>query len=195
MLSFRQVSMGKRIMPGRPPDKASRSSLHRKFCSDSTAGVLPTGPLQRVLEAQGFTECRVHGLAFRNMKPWGLRCQRGPRNVLGPWRQEEYLQCLKQHSHDNMSCRYLSKRCASKSQETSAAGLGLLGFNPQVLAVSHGQEPNDEGAHGAAGLYRGGTSHRDVCGMLQSHDTGRFDRTSRQRRRGRKRRRRPRRSR
>lgn len=25
-----------------------------------------------------------------------------------------------------------------------------------VLAVSHGQEPNDEGAHGAAGLYRGG---------------------------------------
>ena len=87
MLSFSQVSMGKRIMPGRPPDKASRISLHRKFCSDSTAGVLPTGPLQRVLEAQGFTECRVHGLAFRNMKPWGLRCQRGPRNVLGPWRQ------------------------------------------------------------------------------------------------------------
>ena len=65
--------------------------------------------------------------------------------------------------------------------------------------MSHGQEPHDEGAHGAVGLYRGGASHRffyimfivvlglglrtftmlgfralgRVCGVLQSFD-GRF---------------------
>ena len=26
--------------------------------------------------------------------------------------QKAYLQCLKEHKYDNMSCRYLSKECA-----------------------------------------------------------------------------------
>mmetsp|Transcript_59025 Transcript_59025/g.110589 ORF Transcript_59025/g.110589 Transcript_59025/m.110589 type:complete len:140 (-) Transcript_59025:40-459(-) len=54
-----EVSMGKRIMPGRPPDKGSFPLDH-------------------------FSECS-------RLK-------------------DEYLKCLKQHSHDNMSCRYLSKQ-------------------------------------------------------------------------------------
>ncbi|CAK9109353.1 Cytochrome c oxidase assembly protein COX19, partial [Durusdinium trenchii] len=53
------MSMGKRIMPGRPPDKGSFPLDHFSECSDL---------------------------------------------------KEEYLRCLKENKHDNMSCRYLSKK-------------------------------------------------------------------------------------
>eukprot|EP00933_Yihiella_yeosuensis_P062986 TRINITY_DN66010_c0_g1_i1.p1 TRINITY_DN66010_c0_g1~~TRINITY_DN66010_c0_g1_i1.p1 ORF type:complete len:142 (-),score=26.68 TRINITY_DN66010_c0_g1_i1:53-478(-) len=78
-----EASMGKRIMPGKPPDKGSFPLDH-------------------------FNECT-------HLK-------------------EEYVKCLKQHNHDNMSCRYLSKQyleCRMNSNLMSKESMTTLGFNEE----------------------------------------------------------------
>ncbi|CAE7459885.1 COX19 [Symbiodinium sp. CCMP2456] len=80
------VSMGKRIMPGRPPDKGSFPLDH-------------------------FSECSKL--------------------------KDEYLQCLKQHSHDNMSCRYLSKRylqCRMDKNLMTKEPMERLGFTEEDVS-------------------------------------------------------------
>ncbi|CAE7535888.1 COX19 [Symbiodinium pilosum] len=81
-----EVSMGKRIMPGRPPDKGSFPLDH-------------------------FSECSKL--------------------------KDEYLQCLKQHSHDNMSCRYLSKRylqCRMDKNLMTKEPMHQLGFTEEEVS-------------------------------------------------------------
>ncbi|CAE7199838.1 COX19 [Symbiodinium natans] len=78
--------MGKRIMPGRPPDKGSFPLDH-------------------------FSECSKL--------------------------KDEYLQCLKQHSHDNMSCRYLSKQylqCRMDKNLMTKEPMHRLGFTEEEVS-------------------------------------------------------------
>merc|ERR1712048_1411404 len=82
-----EVSMGKRIMVGKAPDKGSFPLDH-------------------------FGECD-------NLKA-------------------EYLQCLKEHSHDNMSCRYLSKnylQCRMDRNLMAKEPMSALGFKEDEVAA------------------------------------------------------------
>ncbi|CAK9057657.1 unnamed protein product [Durusdinium trenchii] len=82
------MSMGKRIMPGRPPDKGSFPLDHFSECSDL---------------------------------------------------KEEYLRCLKENKHDNMSCRYLSKKylqCRMDRNLMRREPMKSLGFTEEAPVIS-----------------------------------------------------------
>eukprot|EP00931_Biecheleriopsis_adriatica_P077748 TRINITY_DN51253_c0_g1_i1.p1 TRINITY_DN51253_c0_g1~~TRINITY_DN51253_c0_g1_i1.p1 ORF type:complete len:138 (+),score=31.09 TRINITY_DN51253_c0_g1_i1:67-480(+) len=78
-----EASMGRRIMPGKPPDKGSFPLDH-------------------------FNECTQL--------------------------KEEYVKCLKTNSHDNMSCRYLSKmylECRMDKNLMRKEPMAQLGFTEE----------------------------------------------------------------
>mmetsp|Transcript_5985 Transcript_5985/g.13628 ORF Transcript_5985/g.13628 Transcript_5985/m.13628 type:complete len:140 (+) Transcript_5985:41-460(+) len=89
-----EISMGKRIMAGRPPDKGSFPLDHFSECSDL---------------------------------------------------KEEYLRCLKDHKHDNMSCRYLSKKylqCRMDKNLMRREPMQSLGFTDEEVTAKPARKKN-----------------------------------------------------